>query len=93
MSMDNTIKGTTDIEVIKHRIYEVQGCGLKSQLVTSSLEFPACKNNTRFAVKNFDHKSVGKESLNQQRLHCEGALYAGNHSEKGADNGRNLRNH
>lgn len=55
--MDIAIKGPADIEVIKHRIYEVRGCGLKSQFVISGSEFPICENNTQFAVKNFDRKN------------------------------------
>ena len=38
MAADIAIKGTADIEVIKHRIHEVRGMNLKSQIVTSSLE-------------------------------------------------------
>lgn len=56
MSMDIAIKGDTNIEVIKHRIYEAQGCSLKSQFVISSLEYSNIKSNTQFAVKNFDCK-------------------------------------
>ena len=52
------IKANTDIEVIKHRIYEVRGMNLKSQTVTSSLEMANIENNTQFAVKFFDHKKM-----------------------------------
>lgn len=38
MATDIAIKETADIEVIKHRIYEVRGMNLKSQTVTSSWE-------------------------------------------------------
>lgn len=38
MATDIAIKGTADIEVIKHRIYEVRGLRLRSQFVTSSPE-------------------------------------------------------
>lgn len=38
MAADIAIKGTADIEVIKHRIYEVQGMRLKSQFVTSNVD-------------------------------------------------------
>ena len=42
MSMDIAIKGTTDIEVIKYRIYEVRGMGLRSQIVmTNGREKPS----------------------------------------------------
>jgi len=68
MNMDIAIKGTTDIEVIKHRIYEVRGCGLKSQFVISSSEFPICENNTQFAVKNFDRKTDLRSRLNNIEL-------------------------
>lgn len=62
--MDIAIKGTTDVEVIKHRIYEVRGCGLKSRFVISSSEFTNIKNNIRFAVKNFDRKTDLRSRLN-----------------------------
>ena len=38
MSNDIVIKGTADVEVVKHRIYEVRAMDLKSQIVTSNLE-------------------------------------------------------
>ena len=38
MATDIAIKGTADIEVIKHRIYEVRGMRVKSQIATSSLD-------------------------------------------------------
>ena len=59
MKSENEITtiGTSEVEVIKHRIYEVRGCGLKSQFVILSSEFPICESNTRFAVKNFDRKT------------------------------------
>lgn len=41
-----------DIEVIKHRIYEVRGQRLRSQFVTSSPEISKIENNIQFAVKN-----------------------------------------
>lgn len=56
MDMDIAIKGTTDIEAIKHHIYEVRGLGLRSQFMISSSESPIRESNTRFAVKNFDRK-------------------------------------
>lgn len=56
--MDIAIKGDTDIEVIKHRIYEVRGMRLRSQFVTSSFQYPNIKSNTQFAVKNFDCKTT-----------------------------------
>ena len=56
MAADIAIKGTADIEAIKHRIHEVRGLRLKSQIVTSSLEMANIENNTQFAVKNFDRK-------------------------------------
>ena len=46
MAADIAIKGTADIEVIKHRIYEVRGMNLKSQIVTSSWEAHA-RNHQR----------------------------------------------
>ena len=36
MAADIAIKGTADIEVIKHRIYEVRDLRLKSQYATST---------------------------------------------------------
>ena len=60
--MDIVIKAPADIEVIKHRIYEVRGLRLKSQIVTSSLEKANIENNTRFVVENFDRKVNFKES-------------------------------
>ena len=56
MSMDIAIKGTADIEVIKHRIYEVRGLNLKSQFVTSNSGISNIENNTQFAVKNFNRR-------------------------------------
>ena len=44
MTADIAIKGTADIEVIKHRIYEVRGLNLKSQTVTSSLDMANIEN-------------------------------------------------
>lgn len=38
MAADIAIKGIADIEVIKHRIYEVRGMRLKSQTVTSNVD-------------------------------------------------------
>ena len=63
MSKDIAIKGSADIEVIKHRIYEVQGLRLKSQIATSRLEMANIENNIRFAVKNFDRKIMRKTKL------------------------------
>lgn len=57
MGNEVVIKGVNDIEVIEHRIYEVRGMRLRSQIVTSSPEFPICESNTRFAIKNFDRKT------------------------------------
>ena len=66
MAADIAIKGTADIEVIKHRIYEVQGMRLKSQFVTSNVD-----NLTKGG--EFDHlfmanpsKSMGLQ-IKQQR--------------------------
>lgn len=50
------VQGESNIEIIKHRIYEVQGMRLKSQFVTSSLEMANIENNTQFVVKFFDLK-------------------------------------
>ena len=58
MNVDIAIKGDTDIEVIKHRIYEVRGLRLRSQFVTSSLGMANIENHTQFAVKNFDRKTI-----------------------------------
>lgn len=38
MAADIAIKGTADIEVIKHLIFEVRGLNLKSQIVTSNVD-------------------------------------------------------
>lgn len=38
MAADIAIKGPADIEVIKHRIYEVRGISLKSQNATSNVD-------------------------------------------------------
>jgi hypothetical protein len=56
MAADIAIKGTADIEVIKHRIYEVSGMCLKSQIVTSSSGISNIEVTTQFAVKKFDRK-------------------------------------
>ena len=66
--MDIAIKRDTDIEVIKHRIYEVQGLRLRSQFATSSIEVINNENNTRFAVKNFDRKMDLRSRLNNIEL-------------------------
>ena len=50
------VQGESNIEIIKHRIYEVQGMRLKSQFVTSSLEMANIENNTQFVVENFNRK-------------------------------------
>ena len=68
MSMDIAIKGPTDIEVIKHRIYEVRDMNWKSQIVTSNLEMANIENNLRFAVKNFDRKIDLRSRLNKIEL-------------------------
>ena len=68
MAADIAIKGTADIEVIKHRIYEVRGMNLKSQTVTSSLEMANIENNTQFVVENFDRKPYLQSSLNNTEL-------------------------
>ena len=60
MAADIAIKGTADIEVIKHRIYEVRGMRLKSQIVTSSSGISNIENTTQFAVINFDRKIMEK---------------------------------
>lgn len=62
--MDIAIKRDTDVEAIKHRIYEVRGMRLRSQIVTLSSEFTNIKNNIRFAVKNFDRKTDLRSRLN-----------------------------
>ena len=54
---ETTTIRTSEVEVIKHRIYEVRGLRLKSQIVTSSLEMTNIENNIQFAVKNFDRKT------------------------------------
>lgn len=56
MAADIAIKETADIEVIKHRIYEVRGLRLKSQIVTSNSGISNIEVTTQFAVKNFDRK-------------------------------------
>lgn len=60
MATDIAIKGTADIEVIKHRIYEVRGMRLKSQIVTSNPGISNTESNTHFAVKNSDRKIMEK---------------------------------
>ena len=50
------VQGESNIEIIKHRIYELRGMRLKSQFVTSSLEIANIENNTQFTVKFFDLK-------------------------------------
>ncbi len=50
------VQEESNIEVIKHRIYELRGMRLKSQFVTSSLEIANIENNTQFTVKFFDLK-------------------------------------
>ena len=62
--MDIAIKGHTDIDVIKHRIYEALGRALKSQFAIPKPELPICKSNIRFAVKNFDRKTDLRSELN-----------------------------
>ena len=59
MKSENEITtiGTSEVEVIKHCIYEVRGMNLKSQIATSSSKFPNIESNVRFAVKNFDRKT------------------------------------
>ena len=66
MAADIAIKGTADIDVIKHRIYEVRGQRLKSQFATSNVD------NLTKGVE-FDHlfmanpsKSMGLQ-IKQQR--------------------------
>ncbi len=56
MAADIAIKGTADIEVIKHRIHEVRGMNLKSQIVTSSSGISNIEETTQFAVNIFDRK-------------------------------------
>ena len=65
MAADIAIKGPADIEVIKHRIYEVCGMRLKSQFVTSNVD-----NLTKGG--EFDHlfmanpsKSMGLQIIQQ----------------------------
>lgn len=67
MAADIAIKGTADIEVIKHRIYEVRGMRLKSQFATSSLEMANIENNTQFVDKSFDHK-IMKETEQDAKM-------------------------
>jgi len=50
------VQEESNIEVIKHRIYELRGMRLKSQFVTSSLEIANIEKNTQFTVKFFDLK-------------------------------------
>ena len=50
------VQEESNIEVIKHQIYELRGMRLKSQFVTSSLEIANIENNTQFTVKFFDLK-------------------------------------
>lgn len=50
------VQEESNIEVIKHRIYELRSMRLKSQFVTSSLEIANIENNTQFTVKFFDLK-------------------------------------
>ena len=66
--MDIAIKGTADVEVIKHRIYEGRGFHWKSQIVTSYLEMANIEDNTLFAVKNFDRKTDLLSRLNNIEL-------------------------
>ena len=68
MIMDIAIKGPADVEVINHRIYEVRGLRLKSQIVTSCLEMANIENTMRFAVKNFDRKTDLRSRLNNIEL-------------------------
>ena len=68
MGNEVVIKGINDIDVIKHRIYEVRGLRLKSQIVTSNLEMANIENTMRFAVKNFDRKTDLRSRLNTIEL-------------------------
>lgn len=68
MAADIAIKGPADIEVIKHRIYEVRGQRLRSQFVTSSLDMANIENNTQFVVENFDRKPYLQSRLNNTEL-------------------------
>ena len=66
MSIDIAIKA--DIEVIKHRIYEVRGLRLKSQIVTSCLEMANIENTMRFAVRTKQYRVMSKtNALDQLR--------------------------
>lgn len=66
--MDIAIKRPADIEVIKHRIYEVRGLRLKSQIVTSSLEMANIGNTMRFAVRTNQYRVMSKtNALDQLR--------------------------
>ena len=56
MATDIAIKGTADIEVIKHRIYEVRGLRLRSQIATLNTDMSNIENNVQFSVENFDCK-------------------------------------
>ncbi len=67
MAADIAIKGTADIEVIKHRIYEVRGMRVKSQIATSSLDMVNIENNTQFVVENFDRK-IMKETEQDAKM-------------------------
>ena len=66
--MDIAIKRPADIEVIMHRIYEVRGLRLKSQIATSNFEMTNIENNTHFAIKNFDRKPDLWSRLNNKAL-------------------------
>ena len=68
MSMDIAIKGTSDIEVVKHLIYEVRGQRLKSQIVTSGAEMANIESNAQFAIENFDRKPDLRSRLNNIEL-------------------------
>lgn len=61
------VQGESNIEGIKHRIYEVRGMRLKSQFVTSSLEMADIENNTQFMVENFDRK-IMKETEQDAKM-------------------------
>ena len=58
MGNEVVIKGINDIDVIKHRIYEVRCHCLKSQFVNSNLERANSEGNIPFAIEIFDRKTM-----------------------------------
>lgn len=66
MAADIAIKGTADIEVIKHRIYEVRGLRLKSQYATSTVSNLAKGGEFDHLFMANPSKSMGLQ-IKQQR--------------------------